>query len=335
MYDPDGMEGYGDNVVPPPTFLRILIHLGLRPQLSSTQFFELFRGMLSGWTLIRLSPTHERRIKTSRSGRRGVVEIPLEICGVLKAVEGLEATALVSRLGTEGQRGRICSSGRDLLSWLLVPGPDRSSTLTCREMRVVQLAFYRANVCEKTSWCLFPWHIPRKSSGYITGLDLDASKRPTRIPASSAMLALQACAALVLPPCVLAILLVASCALGGRFLDAQGLYVPGLFRVPGDTEKIRELKARFDSGEHVEFDEKVSERDRSSEADLSWGICHALLHEQFTMAISPLGAPLTRALHHLSASERSTTCMRLRLYSKCSSGSFQIQSSRLRTMWLC
>lgn len=43
----------------------------------------------------------------------------------------------------------------------------------------------------------------------------------------------------------------------GRFLDAQGLYVPGLFRVAGDTEKIRELKARFDSGEHVEFDEKV------------------------------------------------------------------------------
>ena len=42
-----------------------------------------------------------------------------------------------------------------------------------------------------------------------------------------------------------------------RFLDAQGLYVPGLFRVPGNTETIRDLKARFDAGEHVEFDEKV------------------------------------------------------------------------------
>lgn len=42
-----------------------------------------------------------------------------------------------------------------------------------------------------------------------------------------------------------------------RFLDAQGLYVPGLFRVPGNTETIRELKARFDGGEHVEFDEDV------------------------------------------------------------------------------
>ncbi|CAM9539661.1 unnamed protein product [Ascophyllum nodosum] len=41
------------------------------------------------------------------------------------------------------------------------------------------------------------------------------------------------------------------------FLDAQGLYVPGLFRVPGNTETIRDLKARFDAGEHVEFDEKI------------------------------------------------------------------------------
>lgn len=43
-----------------------------------------------------------------------------------------------------------------------------------------------------------------------------------------------------------------------RFLDAQGLYVPGLFRVPGNMEIIRDLKARFDSGDHVEFDERVS-----------------------------------------------------------------------------
>lgn len=33
--------------------------------------------------------------------------------------------------------------------------------------------------------------------------------------------------------------------------------MPGLFRVPGNTETIRELKTRFDSGDHVEFDEKV------------------------------------------------------------------------------
>lgn len=42
-----------------------------------------------------------------------------------------------------------------------------------------------------------------------------------------------------------------------RFLDAQGLYVPGLFRVAGNTETIRQLKAMFDAGEQVEFDERV------------------------------------------------------------------------------
>eukprot|EP00752_Nemacystus_decipiens_P016285 g14564.t1 len=41
------------------------------------------------------------------------------------------------------------------------------------------------------------------------------------------------------------------------FLDAQGLYVPGLFRVPGNTETIRQLKSSFDAGEHVEFDERI------------------------------------------------------------------------------
>lgn len=34
--------------------------------------------------------------------------------------------------------------------------------------------------------------------------------------------------------------------------------MPGLFRVPGNMEIIRDLKARFDSGDHVEFDERVS-----------------------------------------------------------------------------
>ncbi|CAN0327935.1 unnamed protein product, partial [Hapterophycus canaliculatus] len=43
-----------------------------------------------------------------------------------------------------------------------------------------------------------------------------------------------------------------------RFLDAHGLYVPGLFRVPGNTETIRQIKSRFDAGEHVQFDERVS-----------------------------------------------------------------------------
>ncbi|CAN0537119.1 unnamed protein product, partial [Ectocarpus sp. 12 AP-2014] len=42
-----------------------------------------------------------------------------------------------------------------------------------------------------------------------------------------------------------------------RFLDANGLYVPGLFRVPGNTEKIQQLKSTFDAGEHVEFDERI------------------------------------------------------------------------------
>ncbi|CAN0485228.1 unnamed protein product, partial [Ectocarpus sp. 8 AP-2014] len=41
-----------------------------------------------------------------------------------------------------------------------------------------------------------------------------------------------------------------------RFLDAHGLYVPGLFRVPGNTEKIQQLKSTFDAGEDVEFDER-------------------------------------------------------------------------------
>eukprot|EP00904_Undaria_pinnatifida_P001526 jgi/Undpi1/11374/HiC_scaffold_30.g13671.m1 len=41
------------------------------------------------------------------------------------------------------------------------------------------------------------------------------------------------------------------------FLDAQGLYVPGLFRVAGNTETIRQLKAMFDAGEQVEFDERI------------------------------------------------------------------------------
>lgn len=36
--------------------------------------------------------------------------------------------------------------------------------------------------------------------------------------------------------------------------------MPGLFRVPGNTETIRELKAQYDSGEHVEFDEEVKWR---------------------------------------------------------------------------
>ncbi|CAM9195217.1 unnamed protein product [Ectocarpus sp. 6 AP-2014] len=40
-------------------------------------------------------------------------------------------------------------------------------------------------------------------------------------------------------------------------LDAHGLYVPGLFRVPGNTEKIQQLKSTFDAGEHVEFDERI------------------------------------------------------------------------------
>ncbi|CAN0384346.1 unnamed protein product, partial [Ectocarpus fasciculatus] len=44
-----------------------------------------------------------------------------------------------------------------------------------------------------------------------------------------------------------------------RFLDAHGLYVPGLFRVPGNTEKIQQLKSTFDAGEHVEFDERIHE----------------------------------------------------------------------------
>jgi hypothetical protein len=41
------------------------------------------------------------------------------------------------------------------------------------------------------------------------------------------------------------------------FLDAHGLYVPGLFRVPGNNDSISDLKRRFDSGEHVEFNEEV------------------------------------------------------------------------------
>ncbi|CAM9314755.1 unnamed protein product [Phaeothamnion confervicola] len=41
------------------------------------------------------------------------------------------------------------------------------------------------------------------------------------------------------------------------FLDAHGLYVPGLFRVPGNKETVGELKHRFDSGEHVEFNETI------------------------------------------------------------------------------
>lgn len=34
--------------------------------------------------------------------------------------------------------------------------------------------------------------------------------------------------------------------------------------MPGNTEAIRDLKARFDAGEHVEFDETVSDLARSS-----------------------------------------------------------------------
>jgi RhoGAP domain len=39
------------------------------------------------------------------------------------------------------------------------------------------------------------------------------------------------------------------------FLDAHGLYVPGLFRVPGSSDTVSELKRRFDAGDHLEFSE--------------------------------------------------------------------------------
>jgi RhoGAP domain len=39
------------------------------------------------------------------------------------------------------------------------------------------------------------------------------------------------------------------------FLDAHGLYVPGLFRVPGSSDTVSELKRRFDAGDQLEFSE--------------------------------------------------------------------------------
>ncbi|CAM9610807.1 unnamed protein product [Chrysoparadoxa australica] len=41
------------------------------------------------------------------------------------------------------------------------------------------------------------------------------------------------------------------------FLDAHGLYVPGLFRVPGNSETVADLKRRFNQGQHIEFNEAI------------------------------------------------------------------------------
>ena len=55
-------------------------------------------------------------------------------------------------------------------------------------------------------------------------------------------------------------------------MDAQGLYVPGLFRVAGNTETIRQLKAMFDAGQQVEFDERVREGEREGDSFSRWWV---------------------------------------------------------------
>eukprot|EP00975_Prorocentrum_lima_P046770 9776273-Prorocentrum_lima.AAC.1 len=45
------------------------------------------------------------------------------------------------------------------------------------------------------------------------------------------------------------------------YLDAYGLYEKGLFRVPGNAERINDMKQTFDAGEQVVFEPPVEVND--------------------------------------------------------------------------
>jgi hypothetical protein len=56
-----------------------------------------------------------------------------------------------------------------------------------------------------------------------------------------------------------------------RYLDSYGMYVEGIFRVPGDMEAVGEMKKAFDAGGDVEA---LEDRAGVHEVSRPWHLRH-------------------------------------------------------------